>query len=331
VRFLRIVYRVPAILCWGYLAFIITIWLVLFRAEAWWLATILMFAPRWVFTLPLLLLMLLALCRRSLRLIVVVLFAAIIAVVPVAGFNIPWANAFSARPKGTPFRVVTLNMHYAKRNATEVDGFIESTWPDVIAIQEWAGAKDTRFKSAAGWESHLTPKFFLATRHHIRRVVELDDRSRDPLSPAMWYELDTPDGVVYLFSLHAESSRAGISGTLADFRNGSEQVDENSETRRRQLESIARHTRGCEGAVIVAGDFNTPPESPIFTQVFGGYRDAFCAAGWGFGYSFLGAKTTVRIDHILVNPPWGVVDCWVGAKVGSPHRPVIADLVRLEP
>jgi vancomycin resistance protein VanJ len=80
----------------------------------------------------------------------------------------------------------------------------------------------------------------------------------------------------------------------------------------------------------VMGDFNTPPESRIFPQVWGGYTDAFSAAGWGWGYTFIGARTTVRIDHILAGRGWRVTDCRVGPNVGSPHRPVIAGLVWTE-
>jgi endonuclease/exonuclease/phosphatase (EEP) superfamily protein YafD len=35
----------------------------------------------------------------------------------------------------------------------------------------------------------------------------------------------------------------------------------------------------------------------------------------------------VRIDHILAGPGWQAERCWVGPDVGSPHRPVIADLI----
>jgi vancomycin resistance protein VanJ len=35
----------------------------------------------------------------------------------------------------------------------------------------------------------------------------------------------------------------------------------------------------------------------------------------------------VRIDHILAGPGWYCARCWVGPDVGSPHRPVLADLI----
>ena len=93
--------------------------------------------------------------------------------------------------------------------------------------------------------------------------------------------------------------------------------------------NLAAEAARCSGPVLVVGDFNTPPESPIFDEVWDGYTDAFSAAGWGWGYTFFGTKTMVRIDHILASRAWGVTACRVGQFIGSPHRPVIADLVRL--
>jgi endonuclease/exonuclease/phosphatase (EEP) superfamily protein YafD len=322
--------RTPAFACWGYLALVAALWFVLGKADSWWPATILMFAPRWVFALPLVFLFPVAIYRRSIPLALVLAGSTPIALGGVAGFNVPWAKLTGPRPSGMPFRVVTLNMHYSKRHVPEVDGLIQSTWPDVVAIQEWVGARDSRLKTDPAWHFHATENLYLASRHPIRRVAELGNRSSDWLAPAAHYELDTPGGVVHLFSIHAASSRDGISDTLRDYRKGSEGVALNSAQRRDQLGFIASRTRNCSGPVIVLGDFNTPPESFLIADKWPDYTDAFDVAGWGFGYTFVGARTTVRIDHVLVNRGWGVADCWVGPRVGSPHRPVIADLVRLE-
>ena len=326
-RFLR---RLPVLTTWAYLVLLLALWYVLGEAEGWWLATVLMFAPRWIFALPLALLVPVAVYRRSIRLCAVLVVCAGVALVPVAGFNIPWDRVTEPKPKGMPFRVVTLNMHYAKGHANEVERLIDSTWPDVIAIQEWSGARKIQLTPEKDWHVHSTAQLFFASRSPIRRVEDLDDRRIKWLAPAARYEVETPDGIVTIFSLHTESSRNGISGVFNDYRRGAEEVQGNSDLRRQQLEYIADRARNCEGAVIVVGDFNTPPESILFPEIWRGFTNAFGKAGWGFGYTFIGAKTTVRIDHVLTNRKWGVADCRVGPNVGSPHRPVIADLVRLE-
>lgn len=79
--------------------------------------------------------------------------------------------------------------------------------------------------------------------------------------------------------------------------------------------------------MILAGDFNTPGESAIFRDAWHGFRDCFNVAGWGLGYTFYGGKTAVRIDHVLINRDWRCRSCRIGPDVGSPHRPVLADLM----
>ena len=77
-------------MCWAYLVVSIGLWLLLYRVESWWPATMLMFSPRWVFALPLLLFFPLALYFRTWRIIVPTILTAVIIGGPVTGFIVPW-------------------------------------------------------------------------------------------------------------------------------------------------------------------------------------------------------------------------------------------------
>jgi endonuclease/exonuclease/phosphatase (EEP) superfamily protein YafD len=319
------------VVCWAYLAAVLALWLVLQWAEEWWLATILMFSPRWVFALPLALLLPVAILLRQRSSVVALVASVVVVGWPVMGFNVPWTRLTGATPAGAPFRVMTLNMHYTKAAPVSLDELILTTAPDVVAIQEWPGANRSDLKSTPGWHVHQGLRLWLASRHPIRRVVELGHNPMGEQASATHYELDTPLGLVHLFSLHTASTRQGISDTIHETRKGPTEVRANSTRRRVQCAFVAEQAAQCRGPVVVVGDFNTPPESPIFPQVWGGYTDAFSAAGWGWGYTFIGAKTTVRIDHILAGKGWACTGCRVGPAVGSPHRPVTAELVWTEP
>jgi endonuclease/exonuclease/phosphatase (EEP) superfamily protein YafD len=310
----------------AYLAAVVGVWLLLQQAERWWLATILMFSPRWLFALPLLVLVPAALLVRS-RSIVALLAAALIVGWPVMGFNVPWPQFIGSAPNGIPFRVLTLNMHYNEAAPEALEEFIATHGPDVVAIQEWPGSQRSALTSAPDWHVHATPRLFLASRYPIRAVVELGDDSMGEHASAAHYELDTPAGPVHVFSLHTATTRQGIADTLHEKRKGPGEVQTDSDRRREQSAFVAGQAAACRETVLVLGDFNTPPESPIFPEVWAGYTDTFSAAGWGWGYTFFGAHTAVRIDHILARKGWHCADCRVGPEVGSPHRPVIAELV----
>jgi endonuclease/exonuclease/phosphatase family metal-dependent hydrolase len=225
-----------------------------------------------------------------------------------------------------PFRVLTLNMHYGDGDPGPLEELIARHLPDVVAVQEWPGAGRSALRSAPGWHVHATSRLFLASRHPILRAVELGGDSMGDDASAAHYELDTPAGPVHVFSLHLATTRRGITDTLHEDWRGPAEVQANSARRREQAAFIADRAAACRGPVLVLGDFNTPPESPIFPEVWGGYTDAFSAAGWGWGYTFVGARTAVRIDHILAGKEWECTGCRVGPAVGSPHRPVIAEL-----
>jgi endonuclease/exonuclease/phosphatase (EEP) superfamily protein YafD len=307
------------------------LWVVLGYAESWWPATLLMFAPRWIFALPLAVLIPGSL-YAGWRTVVVVLFAGLVACGPVMGFNIPWQRLTTSTPAGTSFRVLTCNMHDTDLEPTLLDNFILATAPDIVVVQEWGRSRNSVLRSIEGWHipPHKNRHFFLASRHPIRQVVNLGHESMSDGAAVTRYELETPAGIVTVFTLHLATTRYGIYNTIHQNPNGPAEVQENSDLRRTQSEFVASQAAACQEPVLIMGDFNTPPESPFFSQIWSPYTDAFTAAGWGLGYTFLGAKTTVRIDHILTGSGWACTKCWVGPEVGSPHRPVIADLVWTE-
>jgi vancomycin resistance protein VanJ len=322
----RLVRFLLAISCWAYLAAVVVLWRLLLQADNWWPSTILLFSPRWLFALPLAALLPAAIFLPR-RLVLVVLAAGLIVVGPVAGFNIPWQRLTSSAPPGKPIRIVTINMHYNRASPPALEEFIARENPDVLAIQEWGGGKRSSLNANPEWHVHSTAGLFLASRYPIRQVIELGHSSTGEHATVSRYDLETPQGLIHVFSLHTASLRDGISDTIHDKSKGETEVQANSELRRRQLDYIALQAAACRGPVLIAGDFNTPPESTIFEDVWTGYTDAFGAAGWGWGYTFFGARTMVRIDHVLAGLGWTCTNCRVGPNVGSPHRPVIADLI----
>jgi endonuclease/exonuclease/phosphatase (EEP) superfamily protein YafD len=83
---------------------------------------------------------------------------------------------------------------------------------------------------------------------------------------------------------------------------------------------------GTGATAVVAGDFNTPPDSGVYGDFWASFGNAFSEAGFGFGNTHFTHRTSLRIDHVLFGRGWRCRKCWVGPAVGSAHRPVIADL-----
>ncbi len=312
-----------------YLATAIVMWVLLRWADLWWPSTFFLFAPRWLSALPLLVLVPAALLLRRVSLLVPLGLTAVVIAGPVTGLCLPWRTALMPAPSGPRIRVLTCNLHNSKEvDQRRLEDLILDSGADVVALQEWPGAETSAIAKWPGWHSHAIHGLFLASQFPIRQVVELGADSEGPNGLVSRYDLETPVGVVHFFSLHLASPRDSIYQAIHDNDKGPEEVTGNTARRWEQSKFVAQHIGVLQNPVLLAGDFNTPPESAIFRDVWGNYSDAFSTAGWGWGYTFTESKTQVRIDHVLTSTGWHCSRCWVGPYIGSPHRPVFAEVFR---
>lgn len=316
--------------CWLYLLTLIAAWWLLYAGEAWWPATVLLFGPRWLLALPLVALLPLAFWRRR-RFLSVLLAAAVVVFGPVMGFVVPWDRLFEPAGEGTSVRVLTCNMHYRVYDSTPLDALLRDAKPDIVVLQEWHEKNQSAVLAEPGWHIRRTYSLMLASRFPIRKTTLLGKHSMRPEGLVERCELDTPAGITTLFSLHLASPRLGLSQVAEKGEEGASSIETNSDLRWRQSEFIARQAEKVQGPLLLAGDFNTTSESLLFRRTWDGYTDAFTAAGWGWGYTFKTRILGTRIDHILLGKGWRCTQCWVGPFVGSPHRPLLADIVWTEP
>jgi endonuclease/exonuclease/phosphatase (EEP) superfamily protein YafD len=322
----RIATRFIAVGGWLSLALVVAAWIMLRDGDLWAPATALMFGPRWVVGLPALALVPAAawLRRRSL---VPALLAVILTVGPVMGFNIPWGGGSSDSSAGVRLRLMTCNMHFAKVDPGPLARLLDESRPDVIAIQELRDSAAVEKFAPAGWQVHRSPGHLLLSRFPVRKAQPLGAISTGPDGSVMRYDLDLPGGGVTVFSLHFATPRHDLEHVAEDGWEGLPQLALGSALRRMQSEHVARAADDVSGPVLLLGDFNTPTESATFRRVWARYTDAFTAAGWGWGYTFRSRRVAVRIDHILLGPGFRCERSWVAVNVGSPHRPVLADVV----
>lgn len=140
--------------------------------------------------------------------------------------------------------------------------------------------------------------------------------SRTPLTDVQegpgWLRVQTAGRVVY--SVHA---RAPF--TVARSRD-----------RVAQLRSVAHAVQAETLPVVVLGDLNVGPTSPVFRQLLArsGLRDAVadCRRGWTATWSRPGMPTLLRLDHVLTDVP--CTSARVLAREGSDHAPVRVGLAR---
>ena len=99
--------------------------------------------------------------------------------------------------------------------------------------------------------------------------------------------------------------------------------------RDRQLEAVARRARELGPRVVLAGDLNASPWSPIFSRVLdlGALRDSRDGFGLQPTWSAsLPSLARIPIDHFLVGRDVQVLHRLVGPRIGSDHLPVLIAL-----
>jgi endonuclease/exonuclease/phosphatase family metal-dependent hydrolase len=314
--------RRVTVLCGLYVAWLLALWALLQQAaDDWWPATVLMYMPRWVWAVPLLLLGMAAVWVRP-QLFWLLLAGGIVVVWPVMGLCIPWSRLVAEPPAGFRCRVMTCNVH---RNPFGVEPAILEANPDIVALQDWPDRHTSRVFVGEKWHVRTAGQFTLASRFPIKEWTVLEPPVAPP-DTAVRARLDTPAGIVRFYNLHLATPRQALVSIRQKGWNGAAELQANSAGRRAQSEAIVSWMLADEGPLLAAGDFNTPTDSSIYGDYWSQFTNAFSQAGLGWGYTFHTNRTALRIDHILANKGWHCRDCWVGPPVGSEHRPVIADM-----
>jgi endonuclease/exonuclease/phosphatase (EEP) superfamily protein YafD len=270
--------------------------------------------------------------------------AAVLVVFPVMGLVLPWP--VHTDPSAPTLRVVSLNVESGRQGEDKIVDAIARYSPDVVLLQETAA--DESFVPAL--QAHFptvatSGQFALATRFPLVRTVEPEKLPYERhLQSAGFieYVLDTNLGQIPFFSVHPISPRDGLvslrgEGLRREIGSGrliegsrAHVLEANTGLRRLQVEALSEAAAREQGPVVVAGDTNLPDASPLLHRALGGYSDAFCEAGWGFGYTFPTNewRPWMRIDRILARGPVHFVHFESGRPVVSDHHFIVADLQR---
>lgn len=333
-----------------YLTVLLIAWALLrVGSEHWWPVTILLFAPRWFLATPLLVLLPLALfaCRAWLPLfalhLVVLLF-------PIMGLQVGSSPGTTTDDGRFGLCVVTCNLGGGTPRVGEFVHLVDSHGADIVLLQEceWSLA-DQIFKQlgwrfqhrgglAIGSRFGLSPAQAIALhgpqRYHqaaaIVCAVEHDCSSDSASAGGVQPMRSAAADRLRIVSVHLPTMRPAIEALLQDPFNGEPDLSEVVDEHARVSAEASRGTRQWDGPLIVAGDFNMPVASSIFSEHWGHLQNAYSTVGSGFGHTKFTRLHGVRIDHVLMNQRWRAVSAEVGRNVGGDHRPLIVRLIAVQ-
>lgn len=227
-----------------------------------------------------------------------------------------YAPGAQAEPAGTRVRLLAANLLYRNRDYAAFERLLRATRPDflvLLELQDHFGQQlaDELAGFAHRIENPATDAFGIAL---YSRAAELEPVAIENRGPA-WIVANTRVGETPLTiaALH----------TVPPLGQGATQM------RDAQLRALAEQRDQLAQRLVITGDLNTGPWSPIFRELLAraGLRDS--RAGFGVQGTWPAPLVPLRIpiDHVLVSPGIRVAHREVGPEIGSDHLPVIVDLV----
>jgi vancomycin resistance protein VanJ len=309
---------------WLYAALIVFLLAAIHGAgERWWPVTLVLFGPRWLFLLPGVALGIAGHVGGAPSLWWLQGAIGLVVAGPFMDLSLPLARSWQACAGRTRVRILTLNQQSGRFKVDALIRIIEREKIDVICFQEMIFDPTLERYLSKGWSRDRGR--CIATRLPI--VEELDSSTSPYADPGLdRVRLRCGSGAEFLFAaVHGPSMRPGFNGLRAGNLRDLKQA---IAARRRAIFELVAALENARGTpTIVAGDFNTPSDSPMLAALRPRCRFGFEQAGWGYGYTWPSRCPWVRIDHILASPEWAFAGCWVGPDVGSDHLPVIAEVV----
>jgi vancomycin resistance protein VanJ len=317
---------------WLYAGGAVLVWAVLrWGGDRWWWATILLFTPRWLWAIPLgVLIPATFLWRRRLWWLAAGTAAWVGG--PLMGLCMALPVGSRRDADGFLLRVLTCNIG-PDYDPVALARLIIDEDIDVAALQEGVPKQQFLAMLPEPWRVYSSDGISLISKYVVlERNVLAREGSSGGATVAIAFELDTPLRPVDFAAIHLYTPRRGLQAVNEMLLQWPRRMRSNIEFRAQESEAAASWAAARSPSVILAGDFNLPPESSIFRRDWSRYADAFSVAGTGYGYTFgytsSGWWYGIRIDHILAGDGWRVRRAWLGPHVGADHRPVIAELAR---
>ncbi len=235
-----------------------------------------------------------------------------------------WApgSAYASQHQGGQFRLMALNLHHAHADLDALEKVVEDEAPSFLVLTEFTFREREVLERMGSHFKYvrMTPDvgsfgIMLFSQKPIRSIeISTVKNTKSPVLTALICPDESSDETCFrIISLHAP--RPGPWG----------QSDKRDAVLKLTSFKAAEQNNG---AVLVVGDFNLTPWSPVFSEILETGKLSDSAYSSGLVPTWLSRIPAfgLSIDHILYGNAFTVSAYRVGPDVGSDHYPLIADL-----
>jgi endonuclease/exonuclease/phosphatase family metal-dependent hydrolase len=300
--------------------------------------------------------------RKSGLIMLVLLLPGIYNISNTIAFHLP--SAFNNNKTDTTLRIMTWNVQdfvdLTEKSGvhTEMLRLITQKNPDIVCMQEYTNveSRKRRVSIRAKMDSMGYPYYYLSNDEIIKNKayavvtrgcgifskIPFTDSGRINISKnemnenLIYADINFRSKPLRIYTAHLKSF-----SLFKDTGNSQQDIYELTYHRKRTIQYKLRdiekmHSREVDIIrsliaetklpVIYCGDMNAVPSSYTYHTLKDNLQDAFLVKGSGAGKTFYKILPTLRIDYILADKRFEVVQCGIIPKNLSDHYPVVADL-----
>ncbi len=237
-----------------------------------------------------------------------------------------WEYRPRSRPEATgkPIKAMSINLLMINKDTAPALSEIESEKPDLLLLQEytahWHEALSTALKK------DMPHSVFFPREDSFGAAVY----SKWPLEGPLDRYMSLGRGSVP--QIRVVASVEGRRIAVYNVHLLPPRLFNYTKEHRQQFADLADRLREEKLPAVLAGDFNFTPRTPnagVLRSI--GMTDAHRQGGWGRGTTWpcngaLRFLPGIRLDQIWLRNGLVCTDCRVGARIGSDHLPVVAEL-----
>lgn len=231
------------------------------------------------------------------------------------------------------YNVRHLNMHQwiNDENISEkIDRFLLDKNPSVIALQDFKEISEFDLNKQYPYNyiqhrgKNKNNALAIYSKFPILNQVNLN--FENSLNNAIYTDLLVEDDTLRVYNIHLESLKITPSMTALseeDQQRLIKRVSNSFALQAKQAQLISESLSKCKYSKIVMGDFNNTAFSSVYREIKSyGLKDSFKERGNGFGRTFDFDFIPIRIDFILTDEEFEVIDFSNYNNEYSDHYPI---------
>lgn len=240
-----------------------------------------------------------------------------------------WVN-YSDQKGTTEIKVVSFNTRAGGRGNKEIAPYLKSQHADVFLLQEDVG---NEYQFEGYQKANPGGGLTILTRHKIIKQQIIDPQDEEVRIPGLLADIQIKGRTyrfidVYLNPFRFDKEMVKLNGnTDANEQKIKDVIKRLIPTFKKHQEQVDLIHEAIENSpypVILAGDFNSVPNSYEYYHLSDGLEDTFLTAGKGSATSFHDYKFPIRIDYVFSSKSLKAISYKVDRSVSiSDHYPVI--------